>query len=129
VVKYAEAVSESFSSVYSLMEFRQLKINTFIIFYLLAIYYRKKTVFHIRFMILTVIPFIDPAAGRLHIPWPFLQLPLIVILLLVERFANHIYRPYLVGLSVWLTILITMAYLAFFNQPALDAIWKIFFRP
>lgn len=103
--------------------------STFIIFYLLAIYYRKKTSWHIRFMVLTVIPFIDPAAGRLHIPGPLLQLPLILVLLAIERFGNRVYKPYLVGLAVWLLILITIAYLAFFNQPALDAIWNVFFRP
>jgi len=103
--------------------------STFIIFYLLAIYYRKKTLWHIRFMVLTVIPFIDPAAGRLHIPGPLLQLPLILILLAIERFGNRVYKPYLVGLAVWLIILITIAYLAFFNQSALDIIWNVFFKP
>ena len=101
--------------------------TTFVIFYLLAIYYRKKTLWHIRFMLLTIIPFIDPAAGRLHIPGPFLQLPLILGLLLVERFNGRVYKPYLVGLAIWLIILLTMAYMAFFNLPALDAIWSIFF--
>lgn len=103
--------------------------STFIIFYLLAIYYRKKTPWHIRFMVLTVIPFIDPAAGRLHIPGPLLQLPLILFFLAIERFGHRVYKPYLVGLAIWLAILITIAYLAFFNQPALDMIWNLFFKP
>ncbi len=99
----------------------------FIVYYGLAIFYRKHTVWHIRFMILTIIPFIDPAAARLHLPGLFLQVIIILILLLVERFNARIYKPYLIGLVSWFLIIVSLAYLVFFNQPVLETLWEVFF--
>jgi hypothetical protein len=39
----------------------------FVVFYGLAIYYRKKPAYHARFMIMSVLPFINPALARLGI--------------------------------------------------------------
>lgn len=40
-------------------------LPVFLVFYGLATYYRKKTAYHSRFMIMSVLPFINPALARL----------------------------------------------------------------
>lgn len=61
-------------------------VSMFILFYALAIIYKRKTSWHTRFMILTVLPFISPAAARLQLPGIIIQLALIVGLLILEFF-------------------------------------------
>lgn len=41
-------------------------LTFFIPCYLLAVYYKRKTSYHARFMVMTVLPFINPAPGRLN---------------------------------------------------------------
>lgn len=101
--------------------------SLFVIYYLLAIYYRKKTSWHIRFMVLTIVPFIDPAAARLHLPGLAMQLTLISGLLILERFYGRIYKPYLAGLAVWIFITGLLAFLLFFNLQVMDKLWHLFF--
>jgi hypothetical protein len=100
----------------------------FIAYYLLAIIDRKKVSWHIRFMVLTILPFIDPAAGRLHLPGLLIQILVILGLLIVERFNARIYKPYLIGLLVWTLIVAPMAYLLILNPQALNAVWNMFFN-
>ncbi len=79
-------------------------LTFFILFYLLAIYYRPKTSYHARYMAMTVLPFINPALGRLGFPGPIIALLILMGLLIYERFNNKIYRPYLISLFAYLAI-------------------------
>ncbi len=40
----------------------------FLVFYGLAIYYRKKPAYHARFMMMSVLPFLSPALARANVP-------------------------------------------------------------
>ena len=100
-------------------------LTFFVSFYLLAIYYRHKTSYHARYMAMTVLPFMNPALGRLEIPGPILALILLVGLLIYERFHNKIYQPYLIGLSAYLTIY--LFFLVGINADQWKAFWWMFF--
>ena len=99
-----------------------------IAFYGLAIYYRKKIAYHIRFMVLTIVPFIDPAGARIP-PFPGLQVMIVLMIGMViyERFNNKIYKPYLIGLGIFVVNLGIVAYIVLFNKTLLESIWGIFF--
>lgn len=97
----------------------------FIPCYLLAIYYRKQVKYHSRWMVLSVLPFINPALGRLNLPGPVLAIVIMVGLLIYERFHNRVYRPYLISLPAYLGI-----YYLFINvihQEDWKAFWWMFF--
>lgn len=100
-------------------------LTFFVTFYLLAIYYRRKISYHARYMAMTVLPFMNPALGRLGIPGPILALLILVGLLIYERFHNKIYRPYLIGLSAYLTIY--LFFLMGINADQWKAFWWMFF--
>ena len=97
----------------------------FVLFYGLAIYYRRKVSYHARFMVLTVLPFINPALGRLGFPGPILALIIIVGLLIYERFNNKIYRPYLIALPAYLAIYVFFLFII--NADQWRAFWWMFF--
>ena len=78
----------------------------FLSFYALAMIYAKKMAYHIRFIVMTVLPFINPALGRLNIPGPILGLLIIIGLLIYERFNKKIYLPYLIALPFYLIVYI-----------------------
>ena len=103
-----------------------LDVPIFILFYSLAIYYRKKTAYHLRFILLTVVPLIGPAAARI----PFEALILIIAIffggLIFERFHNKVYKPYLIGLGLYVSNLVIVAYLFIGNQALLEKIWGMF---
>ncbi|WP_435356717.1 hypothetical protein [Emticicia sp. SJ17W-69] len=101
----------------------------FVLTYTLAIFYRKKVSYHARFMIMTVLPFINPAIGRLPqspLPGPAIGLLIIVSLLVYERFKAKIYKPYLFSLVGFLAIYL------FFNlmitNPLWEQFWGLFFK-
>jgi hypothetical protein len=100
-------------------------LTFFITFYLLALYYRSKTSYHARYMALTVLPFMNPSLGRLGIPGPILALLILGGLLIYERFNSRIYRPYLIGLSAYLTIY--LFFLVVINVDQWKAFWWMFF--
>ncbi|MBD2756348.1 hypothetical protein [Spirosoma validum] len=100
-------------------------LSFFILFYGLAIYYRRKVSYHARFMVLTVLPFINPALGRLGLPGPILALLIMIGLLIYERFNNRIYRPYLIGLIAYLAIYIFFLFVI--NADQWRAFWWMFF--
>lgn len=104
-------------------------VPMFIIFYGLAIYYRKKVAYHIRYMVLTFVPFIDPASARIP-PFPGLQVMIAFMLamLIYERFNNKIYNPYLIGLAVFVVNLCVVAYMFLVNKTLLESLWSIFFK-
>ena len=100
-------------------------LTFFIPCYLLAIYYRKKTAYHARFMVLTVLPFINPALGRLSLPGPLLAIAIMVGLLIYEAFNRKIFRPYLIALPAYLGIYIF--YLYIINAEDWKRFWWMFF--
>ncbi len=99
----------------------------FLVFYGLAIYYRKKPAYHARFMLMSVLPFLNPALARLQLPGLPVQLGLWVLFFTVEFFNRKLYRPYLIGLGYYLLNLGFAAYLFFANQAVLNRIWLFFF--
>jgi len=72
--------------------------------YGLALYFRRRTALHARYMVMTVLPFINPALGRLGFPGPLLALAFLVAMLAYERFGKRVYRPWLLGLVAYLGI-------------------------
>lgn len=104
-----------------------LDVPTFMVLYGLAIYFRKKPAYHARFMVMSVIPFLDPAFARLNLPGVFVGLGLWVLLFMVEFFTRKIYKPYLIGLGYYIFNLVVVFGLFMFNQPLIDKIWQFFF--
>jgi hypothetical protein len=105
-----------------------LDVPAFITLYGLAIYFRKKTAYHARFMVMSVIPFLDPALARLNLPGVFVGLGLWVLLFIIEFFTRKTYKPYLIGFGYYIINLGIVAYFGIANQPLLDKIWGIFFK-
>ena len=99
----------------------------FMLMYLSAIYYRKKQAYHSRFMVMTVIPFLDPALARLNIPGVYVGLVIWAILFIIEFFTRKTYKPYLIGFGYYVFNLAILIYLTMFNQALLEKIWQIFF--
>jgi hypothetical protein len=104
-----------------------LDVPAFITLYGLAIYFRKRTAYHARFIVMSIIPFLDPALARLNLPGVFVGLGLWVLLFVIEFFTRKTYKPYLMGFGYYLFNLAIVAYLGFANQPLLDKIWQLFF--
>jgi hypothetical protein len=104
-----------------------LDIPVFVVFYGLAIYFRRKPAYHARFMVMTVIPFINPAVARLLVNGLAVQLGLWLLFFAVEFFTRKTFKPYLIGLGYYVFNLAIVAYLFLGNQPLLDGIWQLFF--
>lgn len=101
-------------------------IPQFVIFYGLAMYYRKNTPYHLRFILLSTLSFIGPAAARIPIDSLSITGSLYLFLLIYERFKTKIYKPYLIGLAISISNLVIMFYLFIVNQPILEKIWGLF---
>jgi hypothetical protein len=99
----------------------------FLVFYGLAIYYRKKPAYHARFMLMSVLPFLNPALARLQLPGLPVQFGFWVLFFGIEFFNRKQYRPYLIGLGYYVLNLGFAAYLFLANQPLLDTIWHLLF--
>lgn len=105
-------------------------VSQFVLFYGLAIAYRHNPAYHGRFMIMTVLPFLGPALGRLpQIPLPPGALELLIIsgLLLYERFHRKVYKPYVISLLIFLGLFIPLLCLFLFGQSTLNALWEMCF--
>jgi hypothetical protein len=102
-------------------------VPVFMAFYCLAIYFRKKPAYHARFMVMSILPFINPALARANIAGVPVQLVVWVLLFVVEFFTRKTYKPYLIGLGYYIFNLAIIAYLILADQPLLDKIWYIFF--
>ena len=100
-------------------------LTFFVPCYLLAIYFRKNTKYHARFMVMTVLPFINPALGRLSLPGPLLAIAIMLGLLMYEAFHKKIFLPYLIGLPAYLSIY--AFYLFIINADQWKAFWWMFF--
>lgn len=97
------------------------------VYYVLAIYYRNSNAtWHGRFMILTLIPFIGPATSRVGYNVHFIELSIIGTLLIVEFFRGKIFKPYLIGVGIYILLFIPFV-LLMSQLKALEWIWNIFF--
>jgi hypothetical protein len=97
----------------------------FLFSYGMAIYYRKKTSYHARYMVLSVLPFINPSLGRLELPGPILALIIMVGLLIYERFNNKVYRPYALSLPIYFVVYVLFIFVI--TVPEWKAFWWMFF--
>ena len=97
----------------------------FVVFYLLAIIYKHKLSYHIRFMVMTVLPFINPSLGRLMLPGPILGLIIIAGLLIYERFHAKIYKPYVIALVSYLAVYIIFIFIVDIRM--WNAFWGMIF--
>lgn len=102
-------------------------IPVFVAFYSLAIYFRKKPAYHARFMVMSVIPFLDPALARLNLPGVFVGLGFWALLFIVEFFTRKTYKPYLIGLGYYIINLVAVFGFLMPNQTLLDKIWQFLF--
>ena len=90
-----------------------------IILYSLAIYHRKNTPKHMRYMIGIILVFLDPTLGRIGIFWLELSdkvnqnvLCMVIYLILIgliflDRKNDRNYKPYLLIISLWIIHQIT----------------------
>ncbi len=97
----------------------------FLFCYGTAIYYRKNTKYHSRYMVLSVLPFINPALGRLNLPGPILALAIMIGLLIYERFKNRVYLPYLLAMPLYLAVYCFFLFVIDVND--WKAFWWMFF--
>ncbi len=102
-------------------------VPVFMALYSLAIYYRKNSAYHARFMVMSIIPFMNPALARIQVDGLGLNLGLWAILFLVEWRTRKVYKPLLIGFGYYIFNFCLVAYLFFANQPMLDKIWNLFF--
>jgi hypothetical protein len=99
----------------------------FIAYYGLAIYYRKKSTYHARFMILTFLTLLDPALARLLIDVLPIHFSLWILFFCIEYFNQKVYKPIIIGFAYYLVNLGLISYLYMEDQPMLDVIWKFLF--
>jgi hypothetical protein len=99
----------------------------FIVFYSLAIYYRKNSAYHSRFMVMTIIPLLSPVLARIHVNGLMAQVILWVLLFIIEAFNRKIFKPYLIGLGYYIFNFAVVAYMFFVNKSVLDKLWNMFF--
>jgi len=105
-----------------------LDLPCFLVMYLFAIYFRKNSAYHARFMVMSVITLLDPALARLNLPGAYFGMAMWVLLFVIEFFNRKTFKPYLIGLSYYVFNLSIFVYLSMVNQPLLDRIWQFFFK-
>lgn len=93
--------------------------------YILAVYYRHNVRYHARYMVLCVLPFINPSLGRLGFPGLVVGLLIMIGLIVYERMNNQIYRPYLIGLPAY--IVLYTFFLVIIDADQWRAFWWMFF--
>ena len=97
----------------------------FLFCYGMAIYYRKNTQYHARYMVLSILPFMNPAWGRIDLPGPILALIIMIGLLIYERFHKKVYRPYALALPLYFTVYVLFIF--FIKTADWKAFWWMFF--
>lgn len=96
-------------------------------YYGLAIYYRKtNSAWHGRFMMLTLIPFIGPATSRVGYNVHAIELSIIITLLVVEIFRSRIFKPYVIGIGIYIALFIPFV-MVMMQIEVLEWIWSVFF--
>lgn len=101
-------------------------MSFFLLMYGLAMWNKRRTPYHVRYMVMTILPFINPAVARISQGFPtvLISLAIIIGLLIFERFRTKVYRPLVVGL-----VALFVFYGAYSLLPPTfwDAVWQIFF--
>ena len=99
----------------------------FLWFYILAMLYRKNPPYHASYMMLSVVPFINPGLGRFISPEVSISVEflLIVCLLLVASFQKKPYKPYLVAIVSFVLLLGSIVYVSVVNPSIFERIWVI----
>ena len=99
----------------------------FILFYGLAIFYKKNPAYHSRFMILSALPFINPGLGRFIGPEVSLPVELLIILtlLVLEYFNQKKYKPYWIGLGAFFGALAFIVYISMVNPSVIEWAWQM----
>ncbi|GAB2601649.1 hypothetical protein [Spirosoma areae] len=113
-----------------LLVYNTFDISTFVLFYTLAVVYRRKPAYHARFMVMTVLPFLGATIGRLPdfpIPGAVLGLLTIIGLLMYERFTRNVYRPYLICLTAFVSLLGMSVTLLGVGAGLLNRVWDFCF--
>lgn len=85
----------------------------FVVYVGLGLLNRHRSEYHRRYMILSLIPFINPALGRLILPTgilpPMITIPVQVVILVAllarARWNKTLMRPYAIGLAVYVAAL------------------------
>jgi hypothetical protein len=99
----------------------------FIVLYGFAIYYRKNSAYHARFMIMSILPLFSPVLARINAPGIPIQFGLWILLFVIEFFNRKTFKPYLIGFGYYLINFAIVAYLFFANKSALERLWSLFF--
>jgi hypothetical protein len=101
--------------------------SLFALFYGLAIWNRKNTAYHSRFMVLTALPFINPGLGRFIGPEVSVTVEflLLVIFLLVAVFKKQVYKPYLAGLVGFVVAMSLVMYVSEINPAIMEGLWDM----
>jgi hypothetical protein len=99
-------------------------IPFFLTLYVLAIYYRKNAAYHQRFMILSALPFLDPASARIALPGVPIILVVILLLLIREYFGKRVYAPYWIALGISILLFGVLGNVYFIDQRPLIGLWN-----
>ncbi len=99
----------------------------FLLFYTLAMVYRKKSSYHGSYMILSAVPFINPGLGRFISPEVSISVEflLIISLLSFAYFKKKPYKPYLVALGSFVLLLGCIVYLSLVSPSVFEQIWVV----
>lgn len=97
----------------------------FIVFYSLAIIYRRHTAYHSRYMMLSALPFINPGLGRFINPGVSITVEFLLLLgfFLVAYFRKKTYQPYLVALGSFFVLLGAIIYVSMINPMVMERVW------
>lgn len=104
-----------------------IDLSIFVLLFTFAIIYKGKASWHSRLMILMILPFISAPAARLQVNGLAIELSILLILLIIERFNAKIYKPYLLGLLVFFMLYIPLGGMLIGKPNVLNSLWKVFF--
>lgn len=100
--------------------------TAFLVFYLLAIGYRRNTAYHSRYMMLTAVPFINPTLGRAVSPEvsSTVELVLVIALLIATRVRKTAWQPYLVALLVLIALVLVIVFISVIEPSIIERLWE-----
>lgn len=100
--------------------------GAFLVFYALAIAYRRNTAYHARYMMLTAVPFINPTLGRAVAPEvsTTVELALIIALLIAARMRRTAWQPYAVALLTLIALTLVIVYISVIEPGIIEGLWE-----
>ncbi|MBL7963641.1 MAG: hypothetical protein JNM31_07325 [Flavobacteriales bacterium] len=100
--------------------------GAFLVFYALAIAYRRNTAYHSRYMMLTAVPFINPTLGRAIAPEvsTTVELALIIALLVAARIRRTTWQPYAVALLTLMALTLVIVYISMIEPGIIEGLWE-----